>query len=210
MGIWYAKEYGGYARDSKEAFENARSIWGVVKSYGGTLQATCGMLGNMGSESAYNPWRWQGDVIGSPSSGMGYGLFQFTPAGKYINSGVAQSNSSYAPNYLGHRGQAVDGESQIRFTIDTEGYYATNAYPLSFREFLTSTAQPSYLASAWLYNYERPANPAATEAQRRSDANWWYERLTGETPDFPDGGGTTLDTDLLVLLMLKKMTERRF
>ena len=53
---------------------------------------------------------------------------------------------------------------------------------LSFSEFKVSTQTPEYLAGAWVYNYERPADPSATIAGRREAARYWYQVLQGLPP----------------------------
>lgn len=188
MSSWHAKAYGGYASDSVEAQENALMMRDLLVSLGWTENAVAGLLGNQASESGFNPWRWEGDtVLASTDTTLiqesmvhGYGLFQFTPAGKYIYSSYAQGLSEYGPNYSDRTGNLLDGAAQLRY-VDAGygGYYPTDAYPLSFQAFKTSTASPAELASAWLYNYERPADPGATESYRRQQAEAWYSFLTG-------------------------------
>ena len=56
-------------------------------------------------------------------------------------------------------------------------YDPTSAYPISLQQFRESTQSPDYLASAWLYNFEKPLHPGQTEAGRRADALWWYDWL---------------------------------
>ena len=53
-------------------------------------------------------------------------------------------------------------------------YYSTSAYPLSYSEFKASTSSAGTLAKAWLYNYERPADPSSTEDDRAAAAEYWY------------------------------------
>lgn len=68
--MWYAKAAGAYSRTSDEAIANAKEIYGILSGLGWSLNAVCGMLGNMGAESGYNPFRWQSDNVqlstGSP------------------------------------------------------------------------------------------------------------------------------------------------
>ena len=186
---WHAKAKGAYAEASSEAKDNALEIYGILAARGWTINAVCGLLGNMGHESGYNPWRWQSDRLGastgSPWTNKGYGLVQFTPASKYINN--ARGISGYGPNFSDKTGLASDGYAQIIYVDENADYYATSTYPLSYAEFKASTENPAYLASAWLYNYERPADPAATEQARQTSANFWYQVLSGETPP-PDPG----------------------
>lgn len=186
---WHAKASGGYAFVSTAARDNGRLIYQTLGSRGWTLHAVCGLLGNMGAESGYNPWRWQSDKIGSsggsPWRNKGYGFVQFTPASKYINAASAKVTPGYGPNFSNVEGRVTDGYAQLIFIDEHADYYATSAYPLNYAEFKISTESPAYLASAWLYNYERPADPGATENTRRNMALAWYEYLSGEEPPDP-------------------------
>ena len=197
---WYAKSIGSYDRTSNEAIENANNIYGTLYSRGWTVNAVCGVLGNMGAESGYNPWRWQGDNVGAstgdPWTNIGYGLVQFTPASKYISDPNAQALSGYAPNFSDKSGNPSDGYAQTLFFDQYADYYATTSYPLSYADFKQSTDSPAYLARAWLYNYERPKKPGATEAARAENAEYWYTVLTGEEPPPDPGPGPTPTPEL--------------
>ena len=173
---WHAHTYGGYSRTSNEAFENAICTYRKLSSAGWTLNAICAVYGNMEAESGYNPWRWESDSVPSyPSTpSYGYGLPQFTPSGKYISSSYAQGYQGYAPNWSDHQGNANDGDAQLQFIDEHADYYSTSAYPLSYSEYKASTASAGTLAKAWLYNYERPADPASTENDRAAAAEYWY------------------------------------
>lgn len=188
---WNAKSTGAYSRDSAEALENANLIYGTLNARGWTVNAVSGLLGNMGAESGYNPWRWQSDDIGvstgSPWTNKGYGFVQFTPGGKYIDSEAAKAMSGYGPNFSDKSGLASDGYAQMLFVDQYADYYPTTSYPLSYADFKASTQSPAYLARAWLYNYERPADPGATEQARAENAEYWYQILSGEEPP-PDPG----------------------
>lgn len=189
MATMHAKDTGAYGKDSTEAKENADLIYSYLKNKGWTVNAVAGLLGNMGSESGYNPWRWQGDNVqpktNSPWNNIGYGLVQFTPAGKYINNAEAKKNGFYAPNFSDKTGSPTDGLSQMAYVNKYADYIPTGTYPISYEDFKKSTQTPQYLASVWLYNYERPADPQATEQTRQDDANYWYEYLTGHEPPTP-------------------------
>lgn len=191
---WHAKVRGEYARTSNEAIENAKLIYQYLGSLGWTLNAVCGLLGNIGKESGYNPWRWQGDKVGattgSPWTNKGYGFVQFTPAGNYINSSIAKSADGYAPNFSDKSGNASDAEAQL-YCISTNfngGYFINPKYnfPLTWTEFKASTEDAGYLAKAWLHNYERPKDQGTSvENVRAEEAEYWYEILSGETPPTP-------------------------
>lgn len=196
---WHAKPYGGYARESVEAFENAICVYNLLTSLGWTLQAMCAFWGNVEAESTYNPWRWEGDYVHSSnddlSSTGGYGFAQFTPSAKYIWNEAAQMNEGYGPNFSDWTGNIYDGDSQCRF-IDVYADYSTDnpyGYNISYEEFKTGYYSPEYLAKAWLHNYERPPDQSpAVEEYRASIARYWYDLLIEYDPSDPippEGGG---------------------
>lgn len=187
MPNWHVKKYGGYDRTSTEAKENADMMRAWLNARGWTDNAIAGLLGNVSVESAYNPWRWQGDVVLSSSdpnvdisSAHAYGLFQFDPAGKYAHSQTAAAYTGFGPNYDNVVGSTLDGEAQLRFIDEGHGgYYPTATYDLTLAQFKASMLPAESLASAWLYNYERPADPSATEAVRRENARYWLDYFGG-------------------------------
>ena len=201
---WHVKEKGGYSNDSAEALDNATNIYDILSGYGWTLNAVAGLLGNVCVESGLNPWRWQNNNVGastgSPWTNSGYGLVQFTPASKYIDDSRAQSFDGYGPNFSDKQGNANDGSAQLEFVDKYADYSKTDAYPLTYAQYKTSTADAEYLAVAWLYNYERPRDPSASIASRKANAKYWYEALSGVTPTPPSGGDNSLFAFLLCLL----------
>ena len=181
---WHAKTSGGYSRTSTEAFDNAICTYRKLSSLGWSLNAICAVYGNMETESGYNPWRWESDDVPSyPSTpSYGYGLPQFTPSSKYISDSHAQGYSGYAPNWSDHTGNPNDGDAQLEFIHNYADYYETTAYPITYTDFKVSTLPAGQLAVAWLYNYERPGDPASTEADRAEAANYWYGVLSQYSP----------------------------
>lgn len=197
MATWHAKQTGGYAESSVEARDNAQMTYGILHSLGWSLNAICGFWANAGSESAYNPWRWESDIILGPDgyngdTAQGYGFVQWTPGGNYIQNAIAKAQIGYNPNYAGHPGNVSDARAQLYFMhMWSAGnqWIATGAYPETWAQFIKSDKSPEYLASAFLYNFERPADPAATEADRRAAARRWFDYLGGITPPTPGTSG---------------------
>lgn len=184
---WHCQVYDGYGRTSTEAIDNAKEIYNNLHALGWSLNAICAILGNIGYEGGYNPWRWQNDNIQpyqttNYGDAHAYGLFQFDNATKYQQNSYAKSLPEYGPNWSDRAGKTTDGIAQLKYVNQYADYYSTNAYPLSYSQFKVSTQTPSYLAKAWLYNYERPADPASTENGRASEAEYWYTVLQNYTP----------------------------
>ena len=59
--------------------------------------------------------------------------------------------------------------------------HRSSCYPESFSEFTKSTKSVTYLASAFLHNYERAGVSAETE--RQENATYWYNNLTVGTSE---------------------------
>ena len=180
---WHNKNVGAYSRDSVECQENVLKIMSILIPLGWTDNAIAGLCGNIEAESGFNPWRWQND---SQSMSMGYGLFQYTPASKYVGDSLASTMQGYNPNYPVGNGGQDDGTAQILYMLQNSvpdgyggrgaQYYPTSQYPLSLSDFASSTDSPENLASAWLKNFERAG--VEVEQQRRENARYWYEWIT--------------------------------
>lgn len=189
---WYCKRTGAYARESDEAYQNALMAWGILSRRGWSLLAFCGFWGNVGSESGWNPWRWQSDnvlPVGDPrintQNGHAYGLAQWDPAAKYINGGA--SYSGYGPNYSDRTGSQNDGTAQVQFLDDTavsSGQYFPNPnynYQVTYDQYKAMTLDNytyEYAARAWFHNYER----GTWDNQRTISCRYFYEKLSGVTP----------------------------
>lgn len=202
---WHAKRNGGYTRSSQEAYDNCLMIYGILSSLGWSLNAVSGVLGNMESESGYNPWRWQyrnGNDDPLPendpdiyvSSGKAYGLCQWDPASKYIVGG--QGYTGYGPNYSDKPGSASDGRAQMYFLNDHADYYPTTSYPETYAEYKVTLQSADYCAHAWFYNFER----GTWDEERVAAAEYWYETFGGVTPPSP---GTGMD-----ILFLKHFIDQ--
>ena len=195
---WHCKNTGGYLKESTEAYDNALMAWGVMYSRGWSLLAFCGMWGNVQSESGYNPWRWQGDIllpVNDPriyyQNSHAYGLCQWDAASKYISGGVGYAG--YAPNFSDQPGGQNDGTAQMNFLDDTAvqsgQYFPNTAYPSTAVSYDTYKAitYPTYsydwAARAWFHNYER----GTWDNARTTACQYWYETLQGITPPTPYG-----------------------
>lgn len=192
--MWYAKPSGSYGINSDEAVNNMFEIYNLLHDEF-TDEAIAGILGNMGAESGYNPWRWQGDKYGAK---RGYGLVQFTPASGYIDD-YGVGFIGYSPN-LSVSGTTPgatpeDGKAQT-YVIkhDRAGKYIdrrswcdyydlSNTYPFSRYKQITDIQEATI---AWLFNYEAPADRSQTVANYRvSLANTCYTIITGNPPPSP-------------------------
>lgn len=188
---WHAKELYGYGRDTVEATQNAIMVYKVLAgTFKWTLNAVAAVLGNMEWESGYNPWRWGYDVP-LPSydyrrDGIGYGLVQYTPPQKYIDSDISKAAPGYAPHFSDRSGSPDDGTAQLYFLSQaTNIWYPVPPYNMSYDDFKNSDESPEYLSDVFLDTYERPADPEATRKDRQEAARFWYDYLAQYDPGTP-------------------------
>lgn len=173
IGTYYGSLFSQSESLSQSEMEtNVTYIYRYLSIRGWTINAICGMLGNIQAESSINPGRWQSDNVGNYSGG--YGLVQWTPASKYT-----EWCGSFDPSTMDMNLDRIIYELENNIQ-----YYPTDEYPESFIEFTKSTKTPSYLAAAFLKNYER-AGVEVLEL-RQTYANNWYKYLTGIDPSIPD------------------------
>lgn len=120
---WQAKPSGGYSIGSTPWENNVNEICAQLLTPDSpwTPEAVTGMLGNVQGEGGMNPWRWQNDSY-DPTHKMGYGLFGYTPASKYIGNSVAVKLPGYGPNLSTTKitagASARDGAAQVTFMDD--------------------------------------------------------------------------------------------
>lgn len=156
---------GNYYLSTSQMTDNAQYILDYLLAKGWTKNAICGMLGNMQRESTINPGIWQN--LDKDNTSLGYGLVQWTPATKYLNW---CSERSLEPSEMDSNLKRILWELE-----NGEQYYSTSSFPESFSEFTKSTKSVSYLAEAFLMNYERAGVSALDE--RISNAEYWYKNL---------------------------------
>lgn len=213
---WYAKTIGAYADTSAEAIANAKEITALLYSGGFSKSAVAAILGNMAWEGGFNPWRW-GDPVYidfvpsyqqfqnwtyAQSLEHGYGLFQYTPANKYINNNSASLYpTAFYPNFSDLHGRPEDGEGQVLWFLAngqrewSDGlynYYADNFsaigvnispwYHTTYANFIRGVNNSGVvldlasLTGCFELCYERPNDSAAANSyyNRVNSANYWY------------------------------------
>ena len=190
LGSYYGSEFdsSGSLTSSQQKI-NATYIYTYFKNKGWTTNAIAGMLGNMQAESALNPGRWQSEDVGNLLGG--YGLCQWTPASNFINW-CNGKDASVMDNNLDRIIYELNNHIQ---------YYPTTNYPETFTEFTQSTKSPSYLAMAFLKNYERAGVEVA--ATRQQFAENWFNYLNGK-PYNPTGGSSKKKKKFKFILFNKR------
>ena len=163
-----AKNLPEYNRlDTKETKINATYVYQTLYDKGWSKNAICAVLGNMDEESCgVNPGKHQA------YDGPGYGIVQWDPASKYLN--WAQNNG-YADDSL---------EGQVEFLVESmqpgmgewlpDNSSVPDGYGMSYSDFISSSADVSYLAQVFVYCYERPSEPHMD--QRINYAVYWREK----------------------------------
>ena len=192
---WFAKVSGAYAKESVEAKSNAVEIYYILTDFGFEYTPICGILGNIGWEGGYNPWRWGGDevlsimdygkITGQVEYGMhGYGLYQFTPASDYMYTPAVNSLPMFDPNFSDRAGRSTDGIAQTQVVGQNilNGWIASTSYPISFQEYKTYGGTPQECAAAWFFNYERGISHLN---ERKNEAQYWYDILSDLIPPEP-------------------------
>ena len=218
--MWYAKQTGAYLTTDSEARANALEMTTILYADGFVKTAVAAILGNSQWESGLNPWRWQGDFVPTvntfngwseqQANEHGYGLFQYTPAKKYLNQQSSQDYSPYyAPNLYDLPGNPSDGQAQMMFFrtyIPTDWLHGLYTYyynafiqygvdisPWYYTQFnkfkygVDNNDNPLTLAEltgVFELSYERPRDTdAASSYQTRVNyANYWYNIIPDPSP----------------------------
>lgn len=166
-----------YNMTEEDKQNNAILVYAKLNSYGWTLEAIAGFLGNANRESNIDP-----DSSGSG----GYGMVGWTPP----------SNFTIWANYYGYAHD--DGDRQLEFinmgvTCNWRNPYNPDGTPklfntwtqynhginTTFAEFKSSHKTPEELARIFMYGYERPNEAYAALNLRQKWARKWYNFLQG-------------------------------
>ena len=150
------------------SYENAKEIYNFFKSRGWTVNAICGLLGNM---------HWESDGLQpdiNEMGGGGYGLVQWTPGTK-LKSWAEQRGLNY---------RTVNTQCQrIQYELDNGiQYYKNKCSYKNFKAFSQSNDSPETLTRCFMTDYERPYEPTAHLSDRIKYANFWYNYFTGDEP----------------------------
>lgn len=162
MSDWfYANNY----LPAEQTEHNAKLVTQFLLKHFWSKNAIAAVLGNMRGESGINPGIWENL---QPFAG-GYGLVQWTPYTKYSEWAIANGYSNWNGN----------GDAQMERIIyeSKNGLQWIANRPMSFENFTKSDESIEYLTEVWLYNYERPADPAGTLQTRINYALGLYDSI---------------------------------
>lgn len=160
---------------TQEQLENMIMVTSYMRNHTSASNACiAGIIGNMVRESTMNPNLWE-NGIGATSGG--YGLVQWTPATKYINSSYCPSD--YASNADSNgEGQMACLVYGIEHTWDqTGGEWAPSygGYSYTYQQFYALT-DPEEACKAFLNQYERAGVDALDD--RLTAAVWVYNNMS--------------------------------
>ena len=173
---------------------NATEFYIYFINYGATLEAICGMLGNIQKESTLNPGIKQGSSIS-----LGWGLIQWSPSTVLTNW-----CKTYGYNWYDGAAQCDRIKCEGEGTKNANGYWLpTSDYSYSWSEFITLT-DVAEATKAYLYERER----AGIEELdlRLQYASEWYEFFSGTpVPPQPPTPPTPIKrTSMPIYMMLRK------
>lgn len=152
-----------------------------------SINAVSAILGNMQIESTINPAIWESLTV---DYDRGYGLCQWTPATKLFNW---LDSHGY--------GDRTNGDYQLEFLASGDDGYGGSAWgnssdpnapssqpPISWQEFLISTLPVQTLTDYFMYYWEKPSysESESSKQKRQEAAEYYYELLTGHTPEPPE------------------------
>jgi hypothetical protein len=171
---------------SAQRLSNVQYIYDFLRAQGFTKQAACGVLGNMETESNFNPGIWQS----MNSLTLGYGLVQWDDATKFINrardTGVISTATAAAVNALANNDPKalMDAElacliwgctSQGEFFYSSN--YTTSGCSFTFSQYKASTLSAYTLGMAFHDHFERSAGGTSAIQARGDKALAWYNSL---------------------------------
>ena len=149
-----------------------------------TLEAICGLLGNIQHESQLNPGQQERGYGGSLS--RGYGLIQWTPA-----SDLTTWASSNGYNWYDGTAQCILLNAECYNNLYDVVWIPTSSYSYTWDEFKQLTNVEEAVKA---YLYERERAGVAALSNRIQYANEWYSYLSGVTPQPSFTPRTSLET----------------
>lgn len=209
-GEWWSRVKGPLPRD--EMLYNLQLWWWYAKDNLNWKPAMiAAAAASFVGESGGNPNRWEGEQIGNLD--VGYGLVQWTPASKYIDwckernliassiwNQFARIKWEYENGFQWNKDFA-SFLTDLPDAYNQGGYNATNKlnwewwsrvyYPFDPDSAFWEEYWVRDCNKAWVYGYERPADPAGAAAGRYEWAHLCYGWWTGawETPITRPGPG---------------------
>lgn len=186
---------------SAEQINNATEVYNYMRARGATVEAICGLLGNMTHESGLNPGCKQ-----TSSTSSGWGLIQWTPS-----SVLTRWCTSQRLNWYDGAAQMSRIIAEGTQTLEGGPYWIpTTDYPYTWSEFEQLTDVDT-ATKAYLYERERAGEAALDRRLQYAEA--WYLYFTGQPtppPPVPPTPPTPYKKDkgMSVWMMIRKKELR--
>lgn len=166
--------------------DNEEKVWNFFISNGYTPQQTAGIIGNMRAESGVEPMRLQNTASGveTPSrtarnSASGWGLVQWTPAGKMINPSHDEGASYDEIDSLNHQVDFLNKQLNGDTVIPEK----------AAGDHLKTQTTVDGAAKSFMTKFERPADQSEGKQNGRAVlANSVFDKLNGSA----SGGSSSL------------------
>jgi peptidoglycan hydrolase-like protein with peptidoglycan-binding domain len=154
FGTFYYSDSAFTKDNQKEKEANALYIYKSMSSDGWTLNAICGILGNIQVESALNPARWQSGKVKDSS---GYGLVQWTPSTNYLSWAGENNKDELMVGQLARIKWEHDNGKQFFAVKDLSkaNYNDGLNYNITFKQFVISNQSAYVLGRIFGRCYER-------------------------------------------------------
>lgn len=174
---------------------NAIEFYNYFINYGATIEAICGMLGNITRESTLNPAIKQDN-----STSLGWGLIQWTPATVLTNW-----CKRYGYNWYDGTAQCERIKCEGEGTKNANGYWLpTPYYSYSWSEFIALT-DVAEATKAYLYERER-AGIEELDLRLQYASEWYkYFSETPVPPTAPTPPTPRKRTSMPIYMMLRKL-----
>lgn len=157
---------------------NAEKAYNFLIAHGYSPEQAAGMVGNMILESGVGPERLQGTPLNTRTSAdqargssQGWGIVQWTPAGKFIN------NAPGDPNSL---------DTQLNYLVANDGLNGGAGDPKTVADKMKSATTVEEATQYFGQYYEAPLDLSASIAERQMYAKAIYEQATKGTPLPPE------------------------
>jgi hypothetical protein len=195
-----AQELSGCGDGSLIGNENAEKVFNFFVSKGYQPFQAAGIVGNMMYESGVLPQRLQGtptNVVTPAESlssaqlsngSLGWGIVQFTPPGKFINTFTNKSDANSLEAQVDFVWNQLEGNTAIPEKRAGDEIKATTSVEEAVKAFQGTTR-----AGGQYFGYERPADQSGTIAKRTAFAIDALTRFGSGTSGGTNGSGCQLD-----------------
>lgn len=200
-GKWAIPQNQRYLTQAEKE-QNMKAFAGAMLALGATLQCIAAIGANIDRESGWNPNLFQGlNANANPINQEGFGLVQWTP---YTNI----TNWMAAKGYTDYRTYGNAQVEKLHEEMQTGQQWIDVGYGMSFSQFWTSKADPSYLAIVFERNYERGLyDHAATTGPKAIEVYNWLKEHESELGK-PGNAGTYDDEHKEKIVKLSKQYSR--